>query len=551
MLGFLVRPQSAHVLYEGKFLEVISLSNMRNTCIIYCRVSYADQVEGTGLETQERLCREYAEQHNLTVLRVFIEPGRSAKTADRAELVSALAYCKKQRVGYFVIHKVDRLARWQEDHHMLKATLRRSGTILRSASEPIGDTPEGRFVEGVLSASAQYDNEIRGVRCKQGMLEHVRRGKWVWLAPLGYMRTESGGNIVPDPETAPLVRVAFEKYATGMYTFQRLADDLTKRGLRTRSGRQPDAQAIADIIRNPLYCGIIKVWERTEGSFPPLVSKELHAACQAILQERSPLPKPHSLNNPEFPLRGFIRCAECSRAFTGSCPRNRAGEHYPYYHHYLRECNLRRFIPKAELEQRFTNYLDSLAFAPEQAEAFGAIVLEVAAEGRASAQRQNATIRRQLAALHGQQQQLFDLHRTGVYTDEDFRAQRQVLDERIQQKTLLLREETGSDAELQRLLEATVQILVEPAAVWRKFSSDYTARIEFQRQLIPDGLVYDGRRLRTALPSEGLRTADSELIYRTNGLNFSAESYMVDYLTRSWNQLLDELRKLEQLAKKL
>ena len=42
-----------------------------------------------------------------------------------------------------------------------------------------------------------------------------------------------------DQERAPFVKLPFELYATGTYSFGRLADELTDRGLRTRPGRYP------------------------------------------------------------------------------------------------------------------------------------------------------------------------------------------------------------------------------------------------------------------------------------------------------------------------
>ena len=67
---------------------------MKNA-VIYCRVSTTEQVEGTSLGYQEKVCKEYAEKKGYHVLKVFIEEGESAKTADRTQLNSMLAYCEK------------------------------------------------------------------------------------------------------------------------------------------------------------------------------------------------------------------------------------------------------------------------------------------------------------------------------------------------------------------------------------------------------------------------------------------------------------------------
>lgn len=50
--------------------------------IIYCRVSSKDQLEGTSLETQERLAKEYAEKQGLNVLKIFVERGESVGGGD-------------------------------------------------------------------------------------------------------------------------------------------------------------------------------------------------------------------------------------------------------------------------------------------------------------------------------------------------------------------------------------------------------------------------------------------------------------------------------------
>ena len=55
----------------------------KKKCLIYIRVSSYDQIEGTSLNMQDRLCREYANKRGFEVLRLFREEGESAKTANR------------------------------------------------------------------------------------------------------------------------------------------------------------------------------------------------------------------------------------------------------------------------------------------------------------------------------------------------------------------------------------------------------------------------------------------------------------------------------------
>lgn len=68
--------------------------------------------------------------------------------------------------------------------------------------------------------------------------------------------------IVPDPERAPLVTIAFEHYASGNWALQRLAGELGHQGLTNRGRRDRPVKAItwqglAKILTNPIYIGVV------------------------------------------------------------------------------------------------------------------------------------------------------------------------------------------------------------------------------------------------------------------------------------------------------
>src|SRR5665213_792227 len=229
--------------------------------VIYCRVSSLEQVDGTSIESQERMCKEYAKREGIEVLEVFIERGESAKTADRTEFMKAIAFCsnKKNNVSVFIVYKLDRFARNQSDHISVRETLKKYKTELRSVTEPINETPMGKMMEGILSTFAEFDNNVRTERSVNGMRERMKQGVWVWRSPLGYYRPSSKVNITPDSEIAPYIKLAFEEYAKGTYTYDSLSKFLNKRGLRSRYGKPIFPQLLEKILKNPIYCGIIRV----------------------------------------------------------------------------------------------------------------------------------------------------------------------------------------------------------------------------------------------------------------------------------------------------
>ena len=185
--------------------------------VIYIRVSTKEQTENLSLPTQLRACEEYCRREGLDVLERFKEEGESAKTADRTELQRLLTFCRtnKGNVHFVVVFNLTRFARDKYDHFALRSLLKSLGISLRSATEPIDDTSTGKLMEGVLAAFAQFDNDVRSDRTRAGMKAALELGRWVFLAPLGYLNAPRamGKSLMPDPERAPLVRRAFEEYA--------------------------------------------------------------------------------------------------------------------------------------------------------------------------------------------------------------------------------------------------------------------------------------------------------------------------------------------------
>ena len=468
------------------------MNDANRTCVIYCRVSSKEQTEGTSLETQERICKEYAEHNGMNVLKVFIEMGESAKTADRTEFTKALAFCqnKKQQVHYFIVYKVDRFARNQDDHVVVRTLLKKVGTELRSATEGFDNTSVGRAMEGMLSVFAEFDNNNRRERTKEGMKKRFREGIWVWPAPLGYYKpvTGKGTNIFPDPETAPLIKLGFEEYAKGVHTYKSLAIFLAERGLRTREGKIPSLQLVDKILRNPVYYGLMSSFgEVCMGSFAPIITQELFMACQG----EQKFIKPRSVNNPTFPLRKFIVCSECGAKLTGSNSSGKKGRKYAYYHHGKVKCSKSLSIPKEAFEQQFVELLDSIVPTAKYEKLFKAVVLDLWEEKHKDAHAENSRIQREIDKLHQDRLQTFEYHRKGVYTDDDFKLQKRIIEEQISQKRLLILDTTTQEFEMNKALEYCFDSIRNASRIW--LESGYERRIQLQRLILEKPLAFDGK----------------------------------------------------------
>ena len=261
--------------------------------VIYVRVSTKEQTENLSLPTQLKACEEYCERQGFKIVVRFREEGESAKTADRTELQKLLQFCRtnKGKVQFLVVFNQTRFAREKYDHFALRAHLKSLGISLRSATEPIDDTSTGKLMEGVLAAFAQFDNDVRSERTRGGMKAALELGRWTFLAPLGYLNAPraTGRSLVPDPERAPLVRRAFQDFATGRFTKDEVRKNAIALGLMTRRAKPVPSQTFDAMLRNRVYIGQVDVPDfngSTRGDFEPLVTERVFFRVQAILDGR-------------------------------------------------------------------------------------------------------------------------------------------------------------------------------------------------------------------------------------------------------------------------
>lgn len=219
-------------------------------CVIYLRVSTREQAEksegeeGFSIPAKREACTRHIRDAGWLLADEYVDRGESARSADRPALKAMLDRIAEDRdVDAVVVHKIDRLARNMEDHVAIRALLRRRGVALVSVTENVDETASGRLVEGIHALMVEFYSANLANEIKKGLTQKAKQGGFPHGAPLGYvnLREVVGGRqvarIVPDPERGPLIAAAFEHYATGDWTLQRLAGELAHQGLTNRGQR--------------------------------------------------------------------------------------------------------------------------------------------------------------------------------------------------------------------------------------------------------------------------------------------------------------------------
>lgn len=174
------------------------------------------------------------------MLNVFRDEGESAKTANRPQFLNMLAFVKarKDAVSYVVVYDMSRFSRQMEDLISVLADLKNAGVQLRSVMKIVDDTAAGKLMRNIYGAFNQFDNDRKAERTRLGMQRAASVGRFPHQARLGYLNvnSKSGANLIPDPDRGPLVKKAFELYATGAETKLGVLRTVNALGLTTASG---------------------------------------------------------------------------------------------------------------------------------------------------------------------------------------------------------------------------------------------------------------------------------------------------------------------------
>ena len=409
--------------------------NRTGNAIIYVRVSTDAQVQGTSLDDQLRQCREALAKDGKTVVQEFRDEGTSAKTADdRAVLMEAIDFAlkKKNAIEVLMVWKVDRFARFAEDHFAIRRMLRLGGVELRSATEPIGDDPSSKLFETMIAGFAEFDNSIRALRASNGMRARIREGVWPFRPPPGYitqsLKKQGLKKSRPDPIDPvlfPVIQQLLKGFARGVYTQTDMMLELGKSDFTAHRGSKVTLQLIDRMTSDHLrfYAGWLpdafgEQIEYHRGLHVPMITDAEMYAIEAIRLGRPRAGISHQRQNDRFPLRGTLRCIGCAQPMTASHCRGRS-KHYDYYHCFQKGCLYRNKGIKVEAAHAaFELLLHRLQPKPEVFEALAASITECGLQ-RASALEMNAAaVSAQLQQLEARRRKVCDLAESGSYDPE-------------------------------------------------------------------------------------------------------------------------------------
>ena len=282
---------------------------------LYARKSTDDlsrQVRSIGDQLAE--LRELAKHEHLTIVEE-LEERQTAKKPGRPIFNAMLERIERGEADGILAWHPDRLSRNSVDAGRIIWLIDiKAITVLRFPTYWFEPTAHGKFSLSLMLSQSKYYIDNLSENIRRGQRQKVKNGIWPMMAPIGYLNDHSAKTIYPDPARGPLVRRAFELYATGEYTLDRLAQTINDLGLISRQGEPLSRAQYHRLLRNPIYHGLIDYkGELHQGTHEPLVTKELFDAVADVADAKS---KPRNPKFKPYIYRGLLRCGECGRLVT-------------------------------------------------------------------------------------------------------------------------------------------------------------------------------------------------------------------------------------------
>ena len=297
--------------------------------VIYARYSSDNQRE-ESIDGQLRECKEYADQNGITVVRTYIDRALSAKTDSRPQFQQMIHDSATHTFEAVLVWKLDRFSRNRYDSAHYKRILKNNRVHVVSVTEPISNTPEGIMLESLLEGMAEYYSAELAEKVSRGHKENALKAKFNGgPVPLGY-RIDSQQHYQIDPDTAPVVQEAFQRYAAGE-SIRNIIESLNARGIRNSRGNPFTKNSFQTLLKNRRYLGEYRYKDTViPDAIPAIIDPDCFDAVQRRCEIHRQAPA-HNKADIHYLLTTKLFCGKCGTMMAGESGRSHTGTVHCYY----------------------------------------------------------------------------------------------------------------------------------------------------------------------------------------------------------------------------
>lgn len=329
--------------------------------VAYMRYSSNNQDE-TSIEYQRNAIRIYAFSNHYYIATEYIDEARTG-TNDRREGFQELIADAQTRPQWkkILVYDLSRFSRNNSDTVKYNGMLSDLDIELVSVTQRFDTTPEGIMMRGVINLLNEYYSSNlakythAGLKRRANELKHCG-GK----PPLGFDVVNE--YLVVNEAEAEIVRLIFDMYELN-YSYSKMADELNKRGYKTKAGKAFNKNSFFSILQQEKYVGTY-IWNKVrkknsqgrrnshkqkdieeqvieKGAIPAIIDQAQFDRVQALMHSRqNGIAESKSRRHYLLSGIGKLKCAECGCNLIGTA-RKSHGIEYTYYYcpnHLHRKC---------------------------------------------------------------------------------------------------------------------------------------------------------------------------------------------------------------------
>lgn len=374
------------------FLITVMSSNSTTKVVAYIRRSQdREDRQVETLEAQKRILTEYAKEHNLKIVHMYIESQSAYKTG-RPEFSKMLSALEEENISTILSVHLTRIARNSYDGGRV-IYMMDEGTIeqIITPDSTFTGTSDDKFMMQIHFAMAKKSSDDTSQFVKRDIKSKLLKGELPGTAPLGYLNIDKAGRITPaqytpekqqlleahgrhlkreeiDPLQGPLVARLFDLAGKGIHSLAHLTKEADQLGIRSRKGKKLHKSTVHSLLQHPYYCGLIRYQGELyddekiqELSGDPsvsiqhdhLIDHDLFKKVQHALRSKSK----GRMRRHEYTFRGLMHCGECGCAITAETQKG-----HVYYHCTYKRgpCSQRKFCREENIEDQIFSKIQSL-----------------------------------------------------------------------------------------------------------------------------------------------------------------------------------------------
>lgn len=330
---------------------------------LYIRVSTEEQVlHGYSLDAQREALLEYAEKHDMEVVGIYVDEGKSARKElkKRTEIFRLIEDIKAGEKGIETVLfiKIDRWFRNVADYHHVQRILDKHDVTWKATQEDYDTTTsDGRMKVNIMLSVAENEADRTSERIKFVNESKVKKGQALSGSrnlPLGFKVAEIDGikRVVHDPDTEQIVYEFVKHFKT--HNTQRMGCIHCNQ----KFDRTYSLEVYKQIFTNSLYYG---KYRDNDNYCEPYFSED-------EIDELKMLITRNVKSNPArrvYKFSGLVICPTCGNKMSGSIiTRPYGSRQYHYYrcprNRVEKTCPDTSTINEKKIEEYLLNNVDQL-----------------------------------------------------------------------------------------------------------------------------------------------------------------------------------------------